>query len=359
VSRNAPLNLAITRRHLWLLGFSLLLATIPPGRAADSLSARNGVASPHTRVVIIQDSQATDTFQPRLERVRLMVERAMTNLTEKATLAAAWASLVSTQDTVGIKVFSAPGPTCGTRPAVVAAVVEGLLAAGVSPQKIVVWDKHLVDLRSAGFVELAQRYGIRSESSVTAGYDDKTFYDTPLLGNLIWGDLDFGNKIEGLGRKSYVSKLVAREITKIINVTPLLNHNQAGACGNLYSLAFGSVDNTMRFETDERRLATAVPEIYALPALGDRVVLNIVDALICQYEGSQRGLLHYSTTLNELRFSRDPVALDVLSLRELDRQRRSAGILSTKTNFDLYHNASLLELGVSDPQTIHVETLHQ
>ena len=67
----------------------------------------------------------------------------------------------------------------------------------------------------------------------------------------------------------------------------------------------------------------AVPEIYALPALGDRVALNITDALIGQYEGGARGLLHYSSVLNQLWFSRDPVALDTLAIKELDRERRA------------------------------------
>ena len=146
-------------------------------------------------------------------------------------------------------------------------------------------------------------------------------------------------------------------MTKIINLTPLLNHNEAGVSGNLYSLALGSVDNTLRFEGDTARLTTAVPEIYALPALGDRVVLNIVDALICQYEGGQHGLLHYSTVLNQLRFSRDPVALDMLSVRELDRQRHAAKAPNVKPNLDLYNNAALLELGVSDVKKIQVDTL--
>ena len=95
--------------------------------------------------------------------------------------------------------------------------------------------------------------------------------------------------------------------------------------------------------------------IYALPVLSDHVVLNIVDALICQYEGGDRGLLHYSATLNELRFSKDPVALDVLSLDELDRQRQLGKMPLVKPNRDLYNNAALLELGVNDPKRIQVE----
>src|SRR5260370_17459210 len=109
----------------------------------------------------------------------------------------------------------------------------------------------------------------------------------------------------------------------------------------------GSVDNTVRFEKEAGNLAQAVPEIYALTNLSDHVVLNITDALICQYEGGERGLLHYSATLNQLRFSRDPVALDVLSLKELDRLRLAAGESAIKTNIDLSSNPALLQLAVS------------
>ena len=86
-------------------------------------------------------------------------------------------------------------------------------------------------------------------------------------------------------------------------------------------------------------------------------MLNITDALICQYEGGESSLLHYATPLNELRFSRDPVALDVLSLDELDRQRRLARAPAVRPNFKLYSNAALLQLGVSDPRRIQVETV--
>ncbi len=335
-----------------------LLALGPTGTQAGELPSRN--SGPPARVVIVQDPQASDAFRARPERIPAMVNRAITNLTGRATAAEAWRSLVSTQEVVGIKVFSAPGPNSGTRPAVVAAVVEGLLAAGLPAKQIIVWDKQAADLRLAGFFELSSRYGIRVAGSAQAGYDEKAApYESSLLGNLVWGDLEFGRTGEGLGRKSFLSKLVTREMTRIINLTPLLNHNLAGVSGNLYSLAMGSVDNTVRFESDASRLATAVPDIYNLHELSDRVVLNIVDALICQYEGGERGLLHYSATLNQLRFSRDPVALDALSIQELDRQRQAAKAPMVKPNLDLYNNASsLLELGVSDLKKINVETLN-
>ena len=312
-----------------MLGWQLCLlwpiSALDQASGLSSLFPRDS-SPPRSRVVIVHDAEATDAFDPRVDRIVLMVQRAITNVTTKATPSAAWSALVSTQDVIGIKVYSSPGSRSGTRVAVVAAVAEGLLSAGISSNNIIVWDKHQADLRRAGFFDLAKRYGIRVEGSADRGYDDKVFYETPLLGTLVWGDLEFGRRGDSVGRKSFVSTLVSKEITKIINVTPLLNHNSAGVAGNLYGLSMGSVDNTIRFETDIGRLAQAVPEIYALPSLGDRVVLNIVDALICQHQGEQRSLLHYSAVLNELRFSADPVALDALSLQELDRQRKLAGI---------------------------------
>jgi hypothetical protein len=337
-------------------GLALLLLLARQTVAQTPLSTLEKRAA-SARVVVVQDPGATENLVPVAERIQSMVARAMTNLTGKVTVADAWRSLLSTQDIIGIKVFSTPGPNSGTRPAVVAAVVEELLGAGLPPRHIIIWDRQAVDLRLAGFFEMEQRYGIRVMGSVEAGYDEKTFYETALLGNLSWSDLEFGKKGTSVGRKSYVSKLVSHEMTKIINITPLMHHNSAGVSGNLYTLAMGSVDNTLRFETDTDSLARSVPEVYALPILGDRVALNIVDALICQYEGQQRGLLHYSSVLNELRFSRDPVALDVLSLQEIDRQRQLAGVPLVNTNLELYPNASLLEIGVSDLKRIQVDKL--
>jgi uncharacterized protein (DUF362 family) len=254
-------------------------------------------------------------------------------------------------------VYATPGPLSGTRPAVVEALVNNLLAAGMSKSQIVLWDKSESDLRNAGYLALAERLGVAALASSRAGWDDTNYYDRALIGSLIFGDHEFERTGEGVGRKSFVSKLVSRQITKIINVPPLLNHHDAGVTGNLYSLALGSVDNTVRFEARPDQLTEAVPEIYALPVLSDRVVLNIVDALICQYEGGPRGLLHYSAVLDQLRFSRDPVALDLLSIRELERQRRAGGGSFVKPNLELYRNAALLELGVAEPGRIQVELL--
>lgn len=331
---------------LWLLGALLPLRSAQPLTAPPQL--------PQARVVVVQDKRAMEAFTPRPEVVRGLVERGILAHTGRTNVADAWRSVVKTNDVVGLKVCSMAGHISGTRPAVVAAVIEGLLRAGLPRTNIVIWDKQLVDLRAAGFVELAARYGVRVAAANTA-WDDATYYENSLLGNLVWGDAEFGKKGDGIGRKSYVSKLVARELTRHISIAPLLNNNLGGTQGHFLSLALGSVDNTLRFESTTRALAEAVPEIVALPALYDRLALCVTDALICQYQGEQLTRLHYAVPLGQLRFSKDPVALDTLSLAELEAQRQKAGLPSAKFNPDLYKNATLLELGINDARQIRME----
>ena len=358
MSRNAPLYSVIL---LLALRFACILRVTAAERPTLDSTPLTNVA-PRSRVTFVEDPRATDAFDPRPDMVRTLVQRGIKEFTGKSDVATAWRSIVGTQDVIGIKVFSTPGPQVGTRPAVVEGIVEGLLAAKVPPQHIIIWDRTLLELRQAGFYEIAKRHGVRIAGAVESGWDTNAFYDSPLLGQLVFGDLEFPRKDEpGVGRKSFVSKLLTTNITKIINVSPLLNHNSVGVCGNLYSLALGSMDNTLRFEGDSARLAQAVPEIYALPALGDHVALNIVDALICQYQGEHVPRLHDSVALNQLRFSTDPVALDVLSVQEINSQRVQAALsLAARTNrLDLYRNAALLELGFAETNKIDLRPIRK
>lgn len=310
-----------------------------------------------SRVVIAEGDDLLDAFLPDNQRVETVFNLGLLQFTHCTNIVAAWRSLVTTNDTVGIKVFSPPGPFSGTRPAVVAAIVRGLITAGIPQDHIVIWDKHADDLRRADFFALGKKLGVLVAGAMDSGYDTNTFYlpDSPVIGALVWGDLEFGQTNRDAGKRSFVSKLVSRRITKIISVAPLINENSAGVCGHFFSLALGSVDNTRRFEGDSDRLSVALPEIIALPSVGDRVVLNVTDALLGQYQGGPAGYLQYSTVLQQIWLSHDPVALDVLSLKELTREARNFGAKPMPLDSEIYTNAALLELGVDDPAHIQIE----
>jgi hypothetical protein len=347
VSRNARYQLLIFAVLGWLVS----------ARAQESfpLHATNSVV----RVTVAHDRNLLDAFVADPPRVEAAFDRGLTYFTSELTVSNAWRSLVATNDIVGIKVFSTPGPVCGTRPAVVAAIVHGLLAAGQRPDQIIIWDRHWDDLRNAGYVKLGEELGVRVAGAAETGYDTNVFYlpDTPVIGQLVWGDLEFGrtNKDGGMAKKSYVSKLVSQQMTRIISVVPLMNESAAGICGHFFSLALGSVDNTRRFEGNPIRLATALPEIVALPQISDRVTLYVTDALMAQYQGGPMGYLQFSQVRGEIWFCHDPVALDTMSLKELMLQRRLMSAPPLPTNFAIYTNAVMLQLGVNDPANIQIE----
>ena len=356
MSSNANSKLEICRWLIAVTVLGFLSGTLEAATATAAELRPVPAAQARARVVTVQDSAASAAFQPNAAVSRNLVRRGLPAMTRKTNETEAWRSLVSPRDVVGFKVYSSPGPASGTRPAVVAALVESLLAAGHPARQIVIWDRYDTDLRQAGFFELGARLGVRVKGANEAGYDERQFYESPFIGQLIWGDFEFRRSGGMVGRKSFVTKLLTSDITKIITVTPLLNHNRAGVTGTLMNLALGSVDNSHRFEVDADRLAAAVPEIFAMAPVADHLVLNVVDAIYCQYFGEYKSLLHYSTALNQLRFSTDPVALDILSMDELDRQRTRAGAPLAKKRLELYHNASLLELGVSELGNIRVES---
>jgi len=340
-------------KHLFMVVILTLLARLPAAAAPSAFEPYE--PRDRARVVVVEGPDTIVDLKLNREAVHDLVDRGIRDWTGADTVAGAWLSLVRTNDVVGIKVHSAPGRLGGTRPAVVEGVVQGLLAAGVPSTNIIVWDKRLSDLGASGYFSLVEQFGIRLEGATSAGWNEDTYYENPLLGKLVWGDLEFGRDDTASGRRSHVTRLLTDTITRLIVVSPMLNHNEARVAGSLFTLANGSVDNFLRFEGDAYRLEIAIPEICALQAVGDRVALYITDGLIAQYEGGQRSLLHYAWPLKQLRFSRDPVALDMLSVVQLDALRRLPLPETVRTNFTLFNNAELVRLGLSRTNQIDVE----
>ncbi len=344
-----------------MLGILVALLTPSPGNASGDSAGSN---PPPARVAIVHDARASDAFKPEVARVRRMFDAGLQRLAGRTNTSDAWRTFVTTRDVIGIKVFSGPGADAGTRPAVVEAILGSLIDSRFAPSNLLVWDRQRADLRKAGFMDLAARLGVRADGSAELGFDPETHYtpERPVPGQLVYGDLAFGSKAEGAGRRSHFSRLLTAGVTKIISVAPMLNHNTVGTSGHLYSLAQGSTDNFIRFENDLARLVTAVPEICGMPAIADKSTLYVTDALIAQYHGESQGLLHYASVVNEVRLSRDPVALDLLSLRELERLRLAARSPVPRENaqtnqVELLLNAALLELGTAESNHIQIDRL--
>src|SRR4030095_11495015 len=109
--RNALNGMNVLRRSS-TVALLLFCLALPTARADERFST--AASGKRTQVCIVHDADATDAFRPRPDHARTMVERGIIGLTGKTNLIDAWRSIVTTQDVVGIKVVSEPGPNSGT-----------------------------------------------------------------------------------------------------------------------------------------------------------------------------------------------------------------------------------------------------
>jgi len=268
-------------------------------------------------------------MEPRFSIVSKMVANLVCAVTGKTTPNAAWRSLVKPGQRVGIKVAAGPGPIGGTHPAVARAVVEGLVAAGIRPQDIIVWDRHREDLEACGYDKVP---GLNLQwIEHGAGYDPKAVVNCSAIGQLVYGDLDFKNSRNSLAdiigpkgqlsNESHLPVVLSREADVVINIPSLCDSYYTGVNGALAGMTLGILDNWRRFGKGDGYGDSALAEVYADERIGKKVILTLMDGLILQYAGgpypSPVNCVDYST----LFASRDPVALDASALKLLDEQR--------------------------------------
>jgi uncharacterized protein (DUF362 family) len=307
-----------------------------------------------SRVVLVRDASAVRGFDVDAAKVRAMVSSGIKSLTGQSDDAAAWRTFVSSNDVVGIKIATQAGPLQATRRALVTAIAQGLTRAGVVATNIVVWDRDPAKLAAAGYMDADKTFFRACGVIGDTGWDANTFYENKLVGALIWGDLYFGKEDTGLSTRTHLPKILTQTITKLINVPVLLDHDPCGLSGCLYNLSLMAADNSRRFETNNQRGDPYIAEICALPAIRDKLVLNVMDGLIGGYAGGPSFKPQYSWNYGGLYFSRDPVAIDSLCLQLLEVKRRETKIPAIGSLASHITTAARFGLGQSDTNKIEL-----
>jgi len=287
-----------------------------------------GIRPGHGQVVWVQDGGAVELYRPYPQAVRGMVDAVVTGVAGRSQIAAAWRQFVSPGDRIGIKVSASAHPVMNTRREVVHAIIEGLQEAGISRKNIVIFDRNRSDLTAAGFT--AETMGCRVLASEEL-WDEDAIFSAPALGRLIIGDLLFKPSAAGFGpgggdtdafsSRSHFSKVVSREVDKIINVPVMAESRFSGIAGALYNVTVPNVDNWRRFTGRPGFGDPAITELLLDEFLANKVVLHILDALVAQYAAWPDFAAHYSITHGAIYASRDPVALDAISLPLLEEWR--------------------------------------
>lgn len=281
-----------------------------------------------------------------------MVDAVVMKVAGKSDIASAWRVFVDAKDRVGIKVSTAGAPVSSTHAAVVSAVAAGLVASGVDAENIVIWDRLERDIERAGYDELARRH--RVTSTEAAGYDANAKIPAAVMGKLIIGDVMFGEKKgDQTSSTSHISSVLAG-VDKVIHVPALADSIYSGVQGAFSGMVLDNLDNWRRLAREPHYGDPYLPELYADPRLGTKVVLTILDALRPQYAGGPFPGAEFSVNYGAIFASRDPVALDATGMRLLDDFRKEAKLdpLAKKTKW--LDSAEFLGLGRAADEMIEL-----
>jgi uncharacterized protein (DUF362 family) len=318
--------------------FVRLLAAAPlANRAAAEPTPRYRVVTPHApaplpgmpgpfpgRVASVRSDRCIDPIRDvaDAEVVREMMARGMRSLTGEETPLAAWKRFFEPEDVVGIKVNCGGHPFVVSAPEIVAEVVRQLLAIGIAPSQIYVYERFQNQLDAVNYAS-ALPAGIQIAAAEAAnrrlengGYDPLTYVEADFFGEE--------------DTRSNLMRLVTRRLTKIINIPNMKDHGATGVTGCLKNIAYGSFSNVAR--THARGVShtlSFVGTLAAVEPLRSRAVLQVMDGLRGVWHGgpfarSRRYVFHP----RQILFGTDPVALDRLLLDIIEEKRQAEGAIS-------------------------------
>src|SRR5215475_2107169 len=316
-------------------------------------------------VYSVHNPAAIRDYETNPRIVREMVNRLVLAATGQSDLGKAWASLVSPNDKVGIKICAAGGELFTTHRDIVNAIVDGLVAAGHPRSGIIVWDRFLIGMKEAGYRPGGDGYQLKAVTP-REGYDPKAVLSAPLMGKLIWGDLEYfgdGGKIlplsddENTSNVSHFSKILSSEVTKVINVPVMSISETNGIAGCIYNMTIPNIDNWRRFAQGSRFGGESLAEIYSNQLIAKKVVFNLMDGLLAQHAGGPQPQPNYAVHHATLYASKDPVALDTIALKRLEEWRKRENLRPVGPVAAYIDFASQLGLGNSATNRIEVRNI--
>ncbi|MHC4234213.1 MAG: DUF362 domain-containing protein [Planctomycetota bacterium] len=220
-----------------------------------------------------------------------MLAKGLVLSTGTSTAAEAWQSLLGPDDVVGLKFNRSGAKGLGTTAPMAEALVASLIEAGLAPSQLVP-----IEVPSP----IGERFGTtRPDPS----------WDTQ--------ETSFGSGSDRLAA-------VLRQVTAIINVPFLKTHNIAGMTCCLKNLSHALVKHPAKFH--DNHCSPYIADVVALPEIKGKLRLHIVNGLRLVYEGGPEAPASGTAECGFLLIGRDPVAVDVVGLGEINYLRQDKGL---------------------------------
>jgi uncharacterized protein (DUF362 family) len=301
-----------------LLGSDQAVAAGQPGLAARPPAGFVPLAIPGKIVKVTKSGTLQPNgLWPEHAAAKLMLERAMAELTGKSDLGAAFARFIHKDDKVAIKpngIAGKKGATMASNKELVLEIVRGVVAAGVPPQNIMIFEQYPSFLAGTRCADRSAKVAPEFPAGVTAAIHENK--------DAVMPDI----QVCGIPTK-FVRPFT--EATAVINVSLIKDHSICGYTGCLKNITHGASINPHSFH--EHNASPQIAELYAQDVVKSRVRLHIVDGFKLIYDegpldkNPKRRVPHeavYATT--------DPVAMDVIGWHIVEEWRKNNNLPTLK-----------------------------
>lgn len=303
-----------------------------------SVYHRPGLTARRGRVALVSDlipggTVLRSNLDPLpLERCRHRLDAGMSALLG----ATPWTALFDPTDTVAIKINGLAAGRLSPRRELITAIIDLLQGAGVSPGRIIVWERTSRELQRCGF-------------ALQTGESEVRVYGTDALRGG-----GYSETIESFGSVgSLPSRIITDYSTALINVGVLKDHDLAGISAGLKNL-YGVIHNPNRYH--DNACNPYVAEVAALPSVRRKLRLTIIDAVLAQAHGGPAFASQWLWPCNRLLIGVDPVAVDQIAWELIEQRRATLGLPDLKSRNrapDWIATAAALGLGNNKNLTRH------
>lgn len=258
----------------------------------------------------------------------------------------------------GLKVYTHSGVGLATPVALVEAVIVALEKRGFQRKDLFIVDQREDLLRQSGFVTLGKRgqeglfrgvpvYALATERF----YDPEWFYDSNLPSRQKLAEAArqgvLGTGQRGEDRKSFLPAPLILETDFWINLPMVSDSQTLMLSGALVNGTLYGISNNRRFFDQPASAAVAVAEIGGIPELKEPWVFTLMTLERYQYMGGPDFNARYSKSEKRLWLSANPVALDSLIFKRINKLRGKVGFPVFETDPAYFRYSSAIGFGPS------------
>jgi len=236
-----------------------------------------------------------------------------------------WRKVIPKNSTVGIKVNCLAGKGgASTQIEVTKSIVKQLVESGMKESKIIVFDRMNNDLKRAGYDIDTWGKSYRCYGNNHRGYE-KNLRIYRSIGSLF-------------------ARTFTEECDVVINVPVLKDHGICGYTGALKNM-FGIIHNPNKYHDNVGN--PYIADLNDYPPVRKKVVISVMDATHCQYNGGPPYLPHWSYHYNGLLIGVNPLALDTVGVGIIEDLRNKFNLPTLKEdNRDPVYLNTAAELGL-------------